>query len=47
MKNLQKAALQVAHCYFVDEMIIARLKISWPAYERIENLLLSFKEEKN
>lgn len=45
IENLQKAVLQVIHRYFVDEMIVARLKASGPAYERIEDLLLSFQEE--
>lgn len=37
--------LQAIHRYFVDEMITARLKTEGPAYERIENLLLTFQEQ--
>ncbi len=45
IENLQQAVLQVIHRYFVDEMIIVRLKTEGPAYERIENLLLTFQEQ--
>ncbi len=45
IENLQQAVLQAIHRYFVDEMITARLKTEGPAYERIENLLLTFQEQ--
>ncbi|AMO67083.1 TetR family transcriptional regulator [gamma proteobacterium BDW918] len=45
IENLQQAVLQAIHRYFVDEMITARLKTEGPAYERVENLLLTFQEQ--